>query len=160
MLTSRDAGLPTPPAWPARRQRLRYSAGWPQLTAQSRPRTRPDALYSSLRLAPAGRAGRRPGWYHHRYRRHSLVCAAARRVGAAQCVRVAACGRCSTSPARHARTYCRRDRIPRTTRRWGLVALPIGWLALVGLGYTGIYWALGVAGLCQELRAERQPPRC
>ena len=46
--------------------------------------------------------------------------------------------------ARHARTYARRDRILSHYAPVGLVALPIGWLALVGLGYTGIYWALGV----------------
>ena len=47
--------------------------------------------------------------------------------------------------ARHARNYARRDRILAHYAPVGLVALPIGWLALVGLGYTGVYWALGVA---------------
>ncbi len=46
--------------------------------------------------------------------------------------------------ARQARTYSQRDRILAHYAPVGLVALPIGWLALVGLGYTGIYWALGV----------------
>ncbi len=46
--------------------------------------------------------------------------------------------------ARRARTYAHRDRILAHYAPVGLVALPIGWLALVGLGYTGIYWALGV----------------
>ena len=46
--------------------------------------------------------------------------------------------------ARRASNYARRDRIMSHYAPVGLVALPIGWLALVGLGYTGIYWALGV----------------
>lgn len=46
--------------------------------------------------------------------------------------------------ARRARSFARRDRIMSHYAPVGLVALPIGWLALVGLGYTGIYWALGV----------------
>lgn len=55
--------------------------------------------------------------------------------------------------ARHANTYTRRDRIMSHYAPVGLVALPIGWLALVGVGYTGIYWALGVEGFtkCYEL---------
>ncbi|TFZ66105.1 hypothetical protein E4631_13520 [Hymenobacter sp. UV11] len=47
--------------------------------------------------------------------------------------------------ARRASNYARRDRILAHYAPVGLVALPIGWLALVGLGYTGIYWSLGVA---------------
>ncbi|MDO7884725.1 hypothetical protein [Hymenobacter cheonanensis] len=46
--------------------------------------------------------------------------------------------------ARRASNYAHRDRIMSHYAPVGLVALPIGWLALVGLGYTGIYWALGV----------------
>ncbi|MGI4740299.1 MAG: hypothetical protein ACRYG7_34440 [Janthinobacterium lividum] len=46
--------------------------------------------------------------------------------------------------ARRANNYARRDRIMAHYAPVGLVALPIGWLALVGLGYTGIYLALGV----------------
>jgi hypothetical protein len=46
--------------------------------------------------------------------------------------------------ARRASNYAHRDRILAHYAPVGLVALPIGWLALVGLGYTGIYWALGV----------------
>ena len=46
--------------------------------------------------------------------------------------------------ARRASNYAQRDRIMSHYAPVGLVALPIGWLALVGLGYTGIYWALGV----------------
>jgi hypothetical protein len=46
--------------------------------------------------------------------------------------------------ARRASNFARRDRILAHYAPVGLVALPIGWLALVGLGYTGIYWALGV----------------
>ncbi|RZK55830.1 MAG: hypothetical protein EOO59_10265 [Hymenobacter sp.] len=46
--------------------------------------------------------------------------------------------------ARRASNFARRDRIMAHYAPVALVALPIGWLALVGLGYTGIYWALGV----------------
>ena len=46
--------------------------------------------------------------------------------------------------AKRANTYARRDRILAHYAPVGLVALPIGWLALVGVGYTGIYLALGV----------------
>jgi hypothetical protein len=46
--------------------------------------------------------------------------------------------------ARRANTYAHRDRILAHYAPVGLVALPIGWLALVGIGYTGIYLALGV----------------
>jgi hypothetical protein len=52
--------------------------------------------------------------------------------------------------ARHARNYAHRDRILAHYAPVGLVALPIGWLALVGLGYTGIYWALGVDGFAKS----------
>lgn len=52
--------------------------------------------------------------------------------------------------ARRANTFARRDRIMAHYAPVGLVALPIGWLALVGLGYTGIYWALGVEGLTKS----------
>ena len=52
--------------------------------------------------------------------------------------------------ARRANTFARRDRIMAHYAPVGLVALPIGWLALVGLGYTGIYWALGVDGLTKS----------
>jgi len=55
--------------------------------------------------------------------------------------------------ARRANNYARRDRIMAHYAPVALVALPIGWLALVGIGYTGIYWALGVNGFakCYEL---------
>jgi hypothetical protein len=46
--------------------------------------------------------------------------------------------------ARRATTYARRDRILAHYAPVALVALPIGWLALVGVGYSAIYWALGV----------------
>ena len=46
--------------------------------------------------------------------------------------------------ARRATTYARRDRILAHYAPVALVALPIGWLALVGAGYSAIYWALGV----------------
>ncbi|MGI4735126.1 MAG: hypothetical protein ACRYG7_08105 [Janthinobacterium lividum] len=49
--------------------------------------------------------------------------------------------------ARRATSYARRDRILAHYAPVALVVLPIGWLALVGLGYTGIYWALGVESL-------------
>jgi hypothetical protein len=52
--------------------------------------------------------------------------------------------------ARRARTFAHRDRIMAHYAPVGLVALPIGWLALVGLGYTGIYWALGVDGFTKS----------
>jgi hypothetical protein len=52
--------------------------------------------------------------------------------------------------ARRASTYAHRDRILAHYAPVGLVALPIGWLALVGLGYTGIYWALGVDGFTKS----------
>ncbi len=52
--------------------------------------------------------------------------------------------------ARLANNYARRDRILAHYAPVGLVALPIGWLALVGLGYTGIYWALGVEGFTKS----------
>jgi hypothetical protein len=52
--------------------------------------------------------------------------------------------------ARRASTFAHRDRIMAHYAPVGLVALPIGWLALVGLGYTGIYWALGVDGFTKS----------
>ena len=52
--------------------------------------------------------------------------------------------------ARRATTYARRDRILSHYAPVALVALPIGWLALVGVGYTGIYWALGVEGFTKS----------
>ena len=52
--------------------------------------------------------------------------------------------------ARRASNFARRDRIMAHYAPVGLVALPIGWLALVGLGYTGIYWALGVDGFTKS----------
>jgi hypothetical protein len=52
--------------------------------------------------------------------------------------------------ARRANNYAHRDRILAHYAPVGLVALPIGWLALVGIGYTGIYWALGVDGFTKS----------
>ena len=52
--------------------------------------------------------------------------------------------------ARHARNYAYRDRILALYAPVGLVALPIGWLALVALGYTAIYWALGAGSLARS----------
>jgi hypothetical protein len=52
--------------------------------------------------------------------------------------------------ARRATTYARRDRILAHYAPVALVALPIGWLGLVGFGYTGIYWALGVDGFTKS----------
>ncbi|MFD1467396.1 hypothetical protein ACFQ48_04100 [Hymenobacter caeli] len=46
--------------------------------------------------------------------------------------------------AGRANNYARRDRIMAHYAPVALVALPIAWLALVSLGYTAIYWALGL----------------
>ena len=55
--------------------------------------------------------------------------------------------------ARSARNYAQRDRIMAHYAPVALVALPIFWEALVGLGYTGIYWALGEGtwGACYRM---------
>ena len=55
--------------------------------------------------------------------------------------------------ARTARNYAQRDRVMAHYAPVALVALPIVWEALVGLGYTGIYWALGEGswGHCYRL---------
>jgi hypothetical protein len=55
--------------------------------------------------------------------------------------------------ARRMSTFAHRDRILAHYAPVALVALPIGWLALVGAGFTAIYWALGVESLtkCYEL---------
>jgi hypothetical protein len=45
--------------------------------------------------------------------------------------------------ARMANSYERRDRIMAHYAPVALVALPVVWEALVSLGYTGLYWALG-----------------
>ncbi|HEX8657405.1 MAG TPA: hypothetical protein VF690_07725 [Hymenobacter sp.] len=45
--------------------------------------------------------------------------------------------------AKAARSYERRDKIMAHYAPVALVALPVVWEALVSLGYTGIYWALG-----------------
>ena len=52
--------------------------------------------------------------------------------------------------ARRASNFARRDRIMAHYAPVALVGLPIGWLALVGLGYTGIYWALGLDDLTKS----------
>ncbi len=46
--------------------------------------------------------------------------------------------------AKRANNYARRDQIMAHYAPVALVTLPIAWLALVSLGYTAIYWALGV----------------
>ncbi len=46
--------------------------------------------------------------------------------------------------ARRSNTFARRDRILAHYAPVALVALPIGWLGLVAVGYTGIYWAIGI----------------
>lgn len=46
--------------------------------------------------------------------------------------------------ASRATNYARRDRIMAHYAPVALVSLPIFWLTLVGAGYTGIYWALGL----------------
>ncbi|TPG64479.1 hypothetical protein [Hymenobacter nivis] len=55
--------------------------------------------------------------------------------------------------ARRANNYARRDHIMAHYAPVALVSLPIFWLALVGAGYTGIYWALGLDSWakCYEL---------
>ena len=55
--------------------------------------------------------------------------------------------------ARSARNYAQRDRVLAHYAPVALVALPICWEALVGLGYTGIYWALGEGnwGACYRM---------
>ena len=49
--------------------------------------------------------------------------------------------------ARLANSYERRDRIMAHYAPVALVALPMVWEALVGLGYTSLYWALGEGSL-------------
>ena len=41
------------------------------------------------------------------------------------------------------KTYAQRDRLMALYAPLGLISLPIIWLALVSLGYTFVYWALG-----------------
>ncbi|SDY42450.1 hypothetical protein [Hymenobacter psychrophilus] len=41
------------------------------------------------------------------------------------------------------RTYAQRDRVMALYAPIGLVALPIVWLAMLSVAYTGIFWALG-----------------
>ena len=55
--------------------------------------------------------------------------------------------------AKMANSYERRDRIMAHYAPVALVALPVVWEALVGLGYTGLYWALGEGSWsrCYEL---------
>ncbi|HEX8327511.1 MAG TPA: hypothetical protein VF629_08220 [Hymenobacter sp.] len=55
--------------------------------------------------------------------------------------------------AKMANSYERRDRIMAHYAPVALVALPVVWEALVGLGYTSIYWALGEGNWerCYEL---------
>ncbi len=55
--------------------------------------------------------------------------------------------------ARQARNYAKRDQIMAHYAPVALVALPIVWLTMVCLGYTAIYWALGMKSWlkCYEL---------
>jgi hypothetical protein len=55
--------------------------------------------------------------------------------------------------ARHANSYERRDNIMAHYAPVALVALPVAWEALVSLGYTGMYWAVGEGTLlhCYQL---------
>lgn len=55
--------------------------------------------------------------------------------------------------AKLVRTYARRDRLMAHYAPVALVALPIGWLTLVSLGYTLLYWACDAGPLrrCFEL---------
>jgi hypothetical protein len=52
--------------------------------------------------------------------------------------------------AQRASTFAHRDRILAHYAPVGLVALPIGWLAMVGAGFTAIYWALGVESITKS----------
>ncbi|QKG53992.1 hypothetical protein [Hymenobacter sp. BRD67] len=52
--------------------------------------------------------------------------------------------------ARHSSTFAHRDRILAHYAPVALVALPIGWLALVGAGFTAIFWALGVESITKS----------
>jgi hypothetical protein len=52
--------------------------------------------------------------------------------------------------ARRASTFAHRDRILAHYAPVALVALPIGWLAMVGAGFTAIYWALGVESVTKS----------
>ena len=55
--------------------------------------------------------------------------------------------------AKRANSYERRDRIMAHYAPVALVALPVAWEALVSLGYTGMYWAVGEGSLlhCYQL---------
>ena len=55
--------------------------------------------------------------------------------------------------AKFANSYERRDRIMAHYAPVALVALPVVWEALVSLGYTGLYWAVGEGSLlhCYQL---------
>jgi hypothetical protein len=55
--------------------------------------------------------------------------------------------------AKRANSYERRDRIMAHYAPVALVALPVAWEALVSLGYTGMYWAVGEGTLlhCYQL---------
>lgn len=55
--------------------------------------------------------------------------------------------------ARRANSYERRDKIMAHYAPVALVALPVAWEALVSLGYTGMYWAVGEGSLlhCYQL---------
>ena len=57
------------------------------------------------------------------------------------------------SAAKLASSYERRDRIMAHYAPVALVALPVVWLTLVSVGYTALYWAVGVGSLkvCYEL---------
>ncbi|GAA4502885.1 hypothetical protein GCM10023172_26850 [Hymenobacter ginsengisoli] len=52
--------------------------------------------------------------------------------------------------AQRSSTFAHRDRILAHYAPVALVALPIGWLALVGAGFTAIYWALGVESITKS----------
>lgn len=53
---------------------------------------------------------------------------------------------------RSARSYETRDRVMAFYAPVSLLMLPIAWLVLVALGYTAIYWALGVTPLAAAFR--------
>lgn len=53
---------------------------------------------------------------------------------------------------RYARTYARRDAIMAMYAPISLICMPIVWLTFVALGYSLIYWALGVPTLEEAMR--------
>jgi hypothetical protein len=61
-------------------------------------------------------------------------------------------GRLFRLVAKPSRPYAFRDRVMAYFAPVSLLVLPIVWLSLVLIGYTGIFWALGVEGAVDALR--------